>query len=298
MGTRDQEEAQESGGSGLYRSMFGSGKLKDRFGRDLQEKAKIDLEADQLKNLFESGSWGEIKTRLDALLKDHPDVPEYVAMQADYLLAMDKYADAEKTIRHLIKLDPKNNYARETLARTLAVQGRVDDARDEVYEVLKNNPRSQSAMHKLVVFGEMQNDPEKGIQEIRQMIANNPENGAAHAVLSEALLERGRSQEAVQVAMQGAKADPASPGNHRVLAIHYAVEGKREEFLEHARQWAQFESNPEYRAAAELNLLEALEQNKLGDEAYEIALRLETNDPDLKAKAEEIVSRHSKRKSR
>lgn len=295
--TRDEKSSTSSSSKanekeGLYKSIWSTGSgAKDRFGRDLKERAVVDNEIQNMRTLFEKGDLNQVKALLDNLLKAHPDTPEYVAMLGDYYLALDKYEAAEQTVRHLLELDPKNSFARETLARTLAVRGKIDEARQEVYEVLHNNPRQESAIEKLIVFASMQGQEEKGMNEVRQFINNNPKNGPAYSVLAEKFLERGETEQAFKWAQAGAKNDPLAPGNHRLLAVHNAVNGNMPNYLEHSRMWAQYENNPDYRAAAELNLLQALEQNGQGEEAYDVALRVDTMDPDLKAKADEIIQK-------
>ncbi len=283
----------------LFHSIWMKGSTaKDRFGRDLKARAVIDIETQSLRALFQKGDFVLVKAKLDELLKDNPNVPEYVAMLSDYYLALDKFENAQDAVRRLLALDPKNSIARETLARTLAVTGNLEEAKDEIYKVLRDNPQSESALQKLIVFAGMEGSEEKGIAEVREYVNQNPKSGAAYSVLAEKFLERGETAKAFEWAEAGAKADPTHAGNHRLLAVHHAVSGNMATYLEESRLWAQFESNTDYRAAADLNLLQALQQNGRFEEAYDVALRVETEDPDLRAKAEEIISKRQPNRSR
>ena len=293
------EASEKKSGEKLFGSIWFSGpSAKDRFGRDLNTRAKIDLETQAMRVLFEKGDLALVKSKLDELLKNSPNVPEYVAMLGDYYLALDKYEQAEGAVRRLLEIDPKNTFARETLARALAVSGRLEEAREELYKVLSANPHQESALQKLIVFSGMEGSEEQGIAEVKDFIVSNPKIGAGYSVLAEKYLERGDIAKAYEWAKAGAEADQTHAGNHRLLAVHYAVQGDMAGYLRESRSWAQFESDPEYRAAADLNLIQALQKNGHQEEAYDVALRVETDDVDLKAKAEEIISKYRPRRSR
>ncbi len=277
---------------GLIKSTWGAKGSKDRFGRDLKARAQIDNETQNLKTLFEQGDLSVVKERLDKLLADNPNVPEYVAMLGDYYLALDDYASAEKTVRKLLELDPKNLFARETLSRTLAVRGNLEEAREEIFRVLRDNPGSESAMRKVLTYADMSGSPEHGVEDLRGMIADNPQNGNAYVVLAEKMAEMGNSEEAFNLSLKGAENDPENPGNHRILSIQYALKGDVQNSLVHSRYWSQFETNPQYKPAADLNYLERLEFAGNKAEAYEFAMNVDSDDPELQAKAEEIIKKY------
>ncbi len=284
---------------GLFTSIWSkSGSAKDRFGRDLKARAVIENETQNMKTLFESGDLGQMKARLDDLLKRYPNVPEYIALLGDYHLALDNYEEAEATVRQLLELDPDNLFARETLARTLAVRGNMDEAREELNEVLEKNPGSESALRKLVAFGEVQGDPAQGIADLRKQIAKNPKNGVAYVVLAESLLERGNTQEAYKASLEGVKNAPMVAGNYRNLSIYYSIQGDAKKSLEYARPWAEREDNPQYQAVAQAHLLHELERSGNVQEACETALRMDSDDPEVQAAANAMIARCQKQKTR
>lgn len=276
---------------GLFKGLWDrSGSGKDRFGRDLKEMAKVSQESTQLREMFLNGNLVEVKARLDQLMKDSPNVPEYVALLGDYYLALDKYEEAESTVRKLVDMDPNNSFAREILARTLAVRGNMKEAWSELYESLKINPQSESAIEKLVVFGQMRGDTDEGLGELKTFANNHPDNAHARVVLAEKLLDRGETDGAVRAAEEGARIDPSVAGNYRILSAHYSIEGNLKSYLDSAKKWAENETDPQYREAADINLIRAYQANGMVDEAREAAFRTEASSEDGRRFIEQVLS--------
>jgi tetratricopeptide (TPR) repeat protein len=130
------------------------------------------------------------------------------------------------------------------------------------------------------------------------MIKENPKNGPAYVVLAETLLERGRTEQAYKVSLEGVRNAPRVAGNYRNLAVHYAVRGDMKNYVDYSRSWAELETNPQYKGAAELNYLQALMQSGNESEAFEVALRTNSDNPEVQAAANAIVEQVQKKKSK
>jgi Flp pilus assembly protein TadD len=90
-------------------------------------RAEIQRQLQEIRNLYDRGSDGDVIWKLNELMDSYPSVPEYAAAMIEIQIELGNWRDAELAIRHLLKIDPQNAYAKSALANVLQKLGRNDE---------------------------------------------------------------------------------------------------------------------------------------------------------------------------
>ncbi len=88
---------------------------------------EIQNNLQQIRNLYDQGSDGDLIWKLKELMSLNPDVPEYAAAMIEIQIELGNWRDAELAVRHLLRIDPKNEYAKSALVDVLKKLGRNDE---------------------------------------------------------------------------------------------------------------------------------------------------------------------------
>jgi len=209
----------------------------------------VSTNTDLLYNLYTEGKDSDFRALIEQLRNDHPQIPEYQAMAADFYFNRYDFEKSEEALRNLIKLEPNNSaVTKARLSEIYAINKNYDQALDIVEDLLKEDATLVPAIQGLYKIYEMQGNPELGRTRIEDMLRKNPNNGNLAAYYAAQFAE---PQARKKILEQAYKSDPS---NSRVL------EGLAQAAIEHgdakyasrmAQEWMVNELNPEKVKAAE-----------------------------------------------
>lgn len=259
---------------------FFEGDWEARFGRSLKENAQIERKLDQLSELYQARRDEEFLSRLEPLIEENPDVPEYVALLGDYHYNEGNWEEAEEAISDLLELDPENSFARTTLAEVHLYQRENDKALDALNSVLEQDPGYPDALNGLVALYEVQGNLEKGYARIEEIYQENPNNGNTAAVYAETLAAQMRFEERREVLEQAVRDEPDNLLIRNALAEEAITEEDFEAAREHVRVLRENagENEDTLRTAKEFEFSIAFGEGDY-DRAVEIATKVAEENP-------------------
>ena len=236
-------------GSGKALGSWFSRELSDDDRSSLAERQAIPKNTDLLFGFYNEGRDSEFRALIDKLRADHPRVPQYQAMAADFYFNRYDFDKSKEALEKLIQLEPLNSaVAKSRLSEIYAINENYDQALDIVEGLLKDDSTLIPAIQGLYKIHEMQGNPEQGRRRIEEMLKKDPNNGNLVAFYAAQFAEPEARKQMLQ------RAYKADPSNSRVL------EGLAQAAIEHgdvkyagrmAQEWMVNELNPEKVKVAE-----------------------------------------------
>ncbi|MFP4356263.1 MAG: tetratricopeptide repeat protein [Phycisphaerae bacterium] len=201
-----------------------------RSGVELAVQAKPQTPEDKLlmaRMLQILGRHTQAEAMLKPLLENNP---EWAA--ARFLAAQVYQANrpglAMENLEQAVKLAPKNQEYRLTLAENLAARGQLDEAMSHVEEVLAVDPKSRRAgTLKARLHISMGDDITSG--PVASAISQTPQAGLG---LVAALIQKGRHDQAIRLASEEISRDPRSEQAYFWRAQAYAANGQLDNAIE------------------------------------------------------------------
>ena len=233
----------------------------------LQTQAEIENNLVNLLQLYEQGADQDFLRKIDELIKNNPDVPEYVALKGDYFYNNGQWAEAEESVHQLIQLEPHNMFARTTLGELEAIQGRHQDALATMDKVLETDPGYIDALYGYVSVTEMQGEPDAGFKKIEELYKKNASNGNTAVVYADYLRAQNRVDESEEVVMKAVASDPSNPTPARVAAMNASRRGNHREAIKYAETALARDHNPE----TQMRTLDILWQAAFAEKNYDKA---------------------------
>ena len=133
-----------------------------------------------------------------------------------------RYKEARGEYEHTLRIDPNNNSARLSLAKTLLKVGEAPAAIPTVQDYISRVPGDYEGY---LVLGEAyrwQGDFGKAEEQLRRAVRLKPENYDARYTLGVVLARTGRIDEATNELVAAKKLNPDAPGAHYELSHIYA----------------------------------------------------------------------------
>lgn len=168
-------------------------------------------------NAFEKAA-----TLLDTALQVHPNDPNLLRLYGVSLSRLNRFAEAEKILTHVIRLVPDFAQVHENLAEVLLQQGKIDEAVQSLRAAVKHDPTSSHASQKLsellVLIG-------RG-READEMFQQVLKNDANRNVLAQAmeLSHKGENSKAESIYRNLLMRDPDNVDAMRLMGVLCAKE--------------------------------------------------------------------------
>ncbi len=160
------------------------------------------------------------------MLKDRPQDPEALALQADALSALGRGAEAVPVYRQLLALDPNSINAHIGLGRVLLATD-AEAAEGEFLAVLAKAPNTPIAANNLGIARDLQGRHVEAQAAYRSALGMAPSMQAASVNLALSLSVSGRAAEAVPLLRPLAEAPTADAKTRQDLAVALAMAGDR-----------------------------------------------------------------------
>jgi Flp pilus assembly protein TadD len=160
------------------------------------------------------------------MLKDHPQDPEALALQADALSALGRSAEAVPVYRALLVLDPNAINAHIGLGRVLMGTDAAA-AEHEFLAVLAKAPNTPIAANNLGIARDLQGRHAEAQVAYRSALGMAPSMQAASVNLALSLSVSGRAAEAIPLLRPLAEAPSADTKTRQDLAVALAMAGDR-----------------------------------------------------------------------
>jgi serine/threonine protein kinase/tetratricopeptide (TPR) repeat protein len=163
---------------------------------------------------------GALKEFSKALALD-PSDPKTLVWQAQLFSKLNRWQDAERTLRRVLALRPNDWVAYNELGVALNSQGKYGDAIDQFRLACVAAPGSSMAFSNLgAVYMQMGHFPE-AVEYLKKSLALRP-NALAAANISSALRAQGKATDALPFAQKAADLDPADDWNWLELGDCYS----------------------------------------------------------------------------
>jgi tetratricopeptide (TPR) repeat protein len=206
---------------------------------------------------------------------------EKLFLQAEQLLELDKFVQAEKKYKEYLSYNPMDRLARFGYIRSLIGQDKVRESQHEIAAALKDFPDGDEFIFlKFVIYFDT-NRFAQAIEAGNEYLKFNPDHATTHAFLAQAylhekkadkakhhattalrinpenvhakqahasvLLDGNNHDEAIKLYLDAVRADPNDANNHIYLANAYYHDGKNKEALDALRTALRL--NPENKEA-------------------------------------------------
>ena len=236
--------------------------------------------------LDQLGKTDEAVAELRKLVTSYPKSPE-----AHYNLANEcakhlRYKEAQIEYEEALRLDPKNDGARLSLAKTLLELGEAGAAVPLTQEYTRRLPGDYEGYLILGHVYRRQSDLMKAAEELRHALALKPDSYEVRYNLGLVLARSGNLEEAQQQLEAAVKLNPRAPGAHYELGLIYAKKKDLQRSKEETKAFerARFRSDEDWNF--ELLRIKGNDFLQKGDakaaaEAYQEALQLKPSDPGM-----------------
>ena len=163
-------------------------------------------------------------------------------MRVDVLRAMGNRFGAIQELRNILEMDPRQDFARRSLLRSLTAESQVEEAIAVIQEAIELNPADASWYEELGDIHRQQRDFARAVPAYRQAIsiaqASDPTFATSSRVAIKAaisMLAQSDARGAVQFIQQHPKELEDNPLLYQLLANALAVAGQREDALNQMR---------------------------------------------------------------
>ena len=159
----------------------------------------------------------EVVALLDPALQQHPNDPNFLRLYGVALARLNRLAEAEQKLTHVIRLLPGLAQAHEDLSEVFLRQGRIDDAIRSLKMAVRHDPSSGQAGQKL---GELLAQTGRGL-EADEVFRKLLDDDATRKALAEAMdLSRAGDEAAAEKAYRSIlKKDPDDVDALRLLGV-------------------------------------------------------------------------------
>jgi choline-sulfatase len=214
------------------------------------------LRADRLRA---DGQLAEAAKMLDVLTREHPEITELKARQAEVLFSMNRVPEAEPLMDAVLAKDPKNPAMRAAKANLLARRGRLGEASQMFQDLAREQPYSpRLRVMAVATLLDAPETAEQGVTLAEGFLEDHPGDSGLSGVLGVHYYKIAQFDKAVPLLMTGAKAAQPQPQVCFALAsLERGLDRKKDALDLLARE---FDTYPRNQAAGLALLQEASEQ--------------------------------------
>ncbi len=201
-----------------------------------KKKLKItDKNLKSVRDLLSQNKFEEAEKEAREVIKLDPENVDAHYILSAALFYQDKEVDAEKEAREVIRLDPENANAHYILSRALFSQDKEVEAEKEVREAIKLDPEICEAHEVLSRLFFSKDNLEEAEREARE--ATKYCTGAIHRInLSKILMSQHKLEEAEKEAREVIRLDPENSDAHYILSRALFSQDKEVEAEKEARE--------------------------------------------------------------
>ena len=192
---------------------------------------KVTFEAQSRLALVEhaAGRVDQAHGILAAILKEHPDHPSALALEARLLLRETRIDDALLKAKSALQADPQSADAHFVLAMVYVARNSLEDARKSFLQVLEINPSAADAKIELAKLHGKRGELDTAIGFAKDTIATQPENLKARLVLARTLMIRPEDHPRARTILSELLAKyPASAAVHNEVGSLNLSAGRRQ----------------------------------------------------------------------
>jgi len=147
--------------------------------------------------LMRTGRSAEALPVLEKLRDQFPDNADVRVMLSSALVLANRVDDAEKELRHVLKVDPKSAPARMALADVLNAQNKTGEMVEELRQLVQQSPQEPGPQLGLARALLLAGKPDEAEQIARDLLAKNQVTGWANFIMGSVLLQKGQPAQAV-----------------------------------------------------------------------------------------------------
>lgn len=191
-------------------------------GKSLSEHTEIENNVENLKTLLFNLDYDKFISELDQLRKEHPEVPHYTALAADYYLEKGDLNSAKTELENLLQVMPTNSFAEEILATIERNQGNFQQSLEHFENILSQDPNRDSSVSGLVSVYASQGKTEEGLQKVQDLANKYPNSAALANAKADVLALTGKSEEVENLVEENFKKFPDNVGARgRMIALSF-----------------------------------------------------------------------------
>jgi serine/threonine protein kinase/tetratricopeptide (TPR) repeat protein len=231
-----------------------------------------------------------------AIAKDNRFAQAYAGLGDAYWAQFRETNDPDWTVKaraanlDALRIDPAQPEVRMALAVMYQGLGRADEASEELRQVLALQPRSDNAHLVLARVHADRGEWDLAIAEAKAAIALRPNYWRNHAELGDTLMRAGRLENAAAAYRRLIELQPDSPRGYQRLGTVLQVAGRLDEALESYQKAASI--RPSWGTYSNMGTLHYWRgDNKQAVDAYERAIALAPNQPELYANLGDALQR-------
>lgn len=212
---------------------------------DLKKQAEVQNNLGVLLTLYEEGNDEALLKKVDELIAQNPQVPEYIAMKGDYYYNNGQWAQAEAAVKRLLEVTPDNVYARSTLGELQAIQERYGESLETYDQILHKDPGNISALYGRLSVYDMKGESRSGQEDVLRLWAEHPGNGNLAAVAADIYVARGDLDKSTEAIMKGLKADGTNARLLHVAGLDADRRSHPKEAFEYFRRGYDLSNDPQ-----------------------------------------------------
>jgi tetratricopeptide (TPR) repeat protein len=164
---------------------------------------------------FKGKNNGGARARLEKRLSEDPNNPAVLMVAARTYMALGDGPGVERSLRHLIEVNPDQMDAYFMLGQVYTSQQRLDEARAEFEKLAEKRPKSAIAANTLIgIILQVQNKPKEAQARYEKVLAQDPRAPVAANNLAWMYAENGGNLDVALQLAQTAKAQ--LPDRHEV----------------------------------------------------------------------------------
>ncbi|MDE3117727.1 MAG: tetratricopeptide repeat protein, partial [Nitrospirota bacterium] len=156
----------------------------------------------------------QVRTWVDALLKEHPDQANVHLVGGLFLSQSGRSEESVARYKEAIRLDPRSAYPHYFLAQIHERAGRPEMAIKAYREAIRLDATFAQARTNLGVVCQNQGQIEMAIPQYREVLKLNPDDAVAHANLACALAEQGKIEPAILEYKEAIRLNPRDAEVH------------------------------------------------------------------------------------
>jgi tetratricopeptide (TPR) repeat protein len=195
---------------------------------------------DQARQSLTEGKTDEAITRLEAVVRQHPDyAPAHLELARAYAIKRD-FAKSEVELKRAIELNPRNENALYALGFTELEQKRPQQAREAFAQLLKLNPNSADAHSGLAAVFSFENKYSEALQEYKRTAQLDPESESVFYDMGLTQSKLKLYDDAIASFLKQ-RENQDNPDNEEALAHAYEAKGMQREANDAKQRAAQFQ---------------------------------------------------------
>lgn len=201
-------------------------------GADPKERVEFFNHLQEIPALMMDGRYDDAGRLLGQLHSEEPDNPDVLRKLAVLAKSQEKWAEAKKWCREVLRHDPDDVEWRRNLASALVELGDREAARAEYREILARSPEDAEVWGLLGSLLSEDGQHDASLVALERAVELAPRDAEIQAAHARALSEAGRSADAATAYDRALALDPALPAAVNGKALLLAREGRAPEAVQ------------------------------------------------------------------